>query len=409
MMTPRQVMNPEFNEQRPQAAPEEKKSAERKSPKPRSRPLSDWFASLLSLGLGESLLRVGTAALTLILILAAIWLLGLFADKVPQALQPRPALAAGPTATPGVDPALLPPPTDSAIPGVFRSALPHTNIPTRPRQEMVKYTVVEGDTVFGIAEKFGLKPQTILWGNYNTLVDDPHSLRPGQELNILPVNGVYYEWLGDISFSSWADFFGVTPQDILDYPGNHLNPDEISDYNNPNLPKGTWLIIPGGKRDYTTWYNPVGVSREDPATARAWGPGSCGAVTGGNVGTGAYIWPAPQHFLSGYDYLPDTNHWGIDIDGETGDPAYAADSGVVVYAGWNDYGYGNMIMVDHGNNWQSLYAHLSSIWVACGDSVVQGQTIGAIGSTGKSSGSHLHFEIMHGVSKVNPWNFLPPP
>ncbi len=82
---------------------------------------------------------------------------------------------------------------------------------------------------------------------------------------------------------------------------------------------------------------------------------------------------------------------------------------MVVYSGWNDYGYGNMIMIDHGDNWQSLYAHLESIWVGCGESVGQGQTIAAMGSTGKSSGSHLHFEIMHGTYKVNPWDYLPPP
>jgi LysM repeat protein len=282
-------------------------------------------------------------------------------------------------------------------------------VPSRPRQDIIKYTVQSGDSVFGIAEKFGLEPQTILWGNYNTLADDPHSLRPGQDLNILPTNGVYYEWLGDISFEAWADFFGVTAQDIIDYPGNHLDPTTVGDYAAPNIKKGTWLIIPGGERDFSTWYAPIGVTREDPATARAWGPGACGPVSGGNVGYGSYVWPAPHHFLSGYDYSPASNHWGIDIDGETGDPVYATDAGVVVYSGWNDYGYGNMIMIDHGDNWQSLYAHLSAIWVGCGESVGQSQTIGSIGSTGKSSGSHLHFEIMHGTYKVNPWDYLPPP
>jgi murein DD-endopeptidase MepM/ murein hydrolase activator NlpD len=88
---------------------------------------------------------------------------------------------------------------------------------------------------------------------------------------------------------------------------------------------------------------------------------------------------------------------------------YATDAGVVVYAGWNNYGYGNMIMVDHGNNFQSLYAHLSGINVGCGQSVGQGDVIGAIGSTGHSSGSHLHFEIRSLSSFVNPWDMLPPP
>jgi murein DD-endopeptidase MepM/ murein hydrolase activator NlpD len=307
-----------------------------------------------------------------------------------------------------VDPSLLPPPIDSSIPGILRLALPHTNVPSRPRQEIIKYTVQSGDTVIGIAEKFGIEPQTILWGNSTILADDPHSLQPGQELNILPINGIYYEWLGGISFEEWADFFGVTAQDIIEYPGNHLDFNNIGDYANPNIEKGTWLIIPGGKRGFAnTWYTPVGSSREEPATARAWGPGACGPVSGGAVGYGTYVWPTPHHFLSGYDYSPGSNHWGIDLDGETGDPIYATDAGVVVYAGWNE-GYGNMIMIDHGDNWQSLYAHLDAIWVGCGESVGQGQTIAAMGSTGNSSGSHLHFEIMHG-GKVNPWDYLPAP
>lgn len=404
-------MNPEFREEAPQSPIGEPKPAEQKQKTPRVRRnlLAEWTNALLSIGLGESMLRVGTAMLSLILIVAAIWLLNVFNEQVPLDLRTRPALAAGPTSTPSVDPSLLPPPVDSALPGVSRLALPHTNVPTRPRQEIVKYTVQSGDSVFGIAEKFGLEPQTILWGNYNILADDPHSLQPGQELNILPTNGIYYEWLGDISFEEWAKFFGVTAQDILDYPGNNLDPDTIGSYANPAIEKGTWLIIPGGKREFTTWYSPIGVSREESASARAWGPGSCGPVSGGAVGYGTYVWPAGRHFLSGYDYSPGSNHWGIDIDGETGDPVYATDSGVIVYAGWNDYGYGYMIMIDHGDNWQSLYAHLESLWVGCGASVGQGQTIAAIGSTGKSSGSHLHFEIMHGVYKVNPWDFLPAP
>lgn len=374
-----------------------------------SRPSKGWIYRLFSLGLGEAALRFSTTLLSLGLIAVSIGLLNVFNSRMPSALRPSPALAAGPSPTPVVDPALIPPPTDSLIPGVSRLTSPFTVVPSRPRQEIVKYTVQSGDSVFGIAEKFGLKPQTILWGNYTVLADDPHSLRPGQELNILPVDGVYYEWLGDISFEEWAKFFGVRAQDIIEFPGNHLNPETIGDYANPNIPKGTWLIIPGGRREFTTWYAPIGVTRNEPAVARSWGPGACGPVSGGNIGYGTYVWPTARHYLSGYDYSPESNHWGIDLDGETGDPVYAADAGVVVYAGWNNFGYGNMIMIDHGDNWQTLYAHLESIWVSCGESVGQGQTIGAIGSTGKSSGSHLHFEIMHGTTKVNPWNFLPPP
>jgi murein DD-endopeptidase MepM/ murein hydrolase activator NlpD len=80
---------------------------------------------------------------------------------------------------------------------------------------------------------------------------------------------------------------------------------------------------------------------------------------------------------------------------------------VVVYSGWNDWGYGNTVVIDHGNGWQSLYAHLDSMNVACGSFVYQGDVIGALGNTGRSSGAHLHFELRSDLyGKVNPWNFL---
>jgi len=139
------------------------------------------------------------------------------------------------------------------------------------------------------------------------------------------------------------------------------------------------------------------------------GAGACDPVSGGAVGFGTFVWPANKHYLSGFTYSPESNHWGIDVAGNGGEGAYATDAGVIVYAGWNDYGYGNMVMIDHGNGFQSLYAHLSEIYVGCGQSVGQGDAIGAIGSTGRSSGAHLHFEIMTATVKINPYDVLPAP
>jgi hypothetical protein len=205
-----------------------------------------------------------------------------------------------------------------------------------------------------------------------------------------------------------AKYYGVDPESIINYPGNRLNTDTIGDYTNPNIPVGTWLIIPGGKREFISWSAPIGVTRDNPALAQIIGVGACGAVTGGAIGYGSFIWPADRQYLSGTDYSPETNHRGIDISGSSGSPVYATDAGVIVYAGWNDYGYGNMIIIDHGNDWQSLYAHLSTINVVCSQSVGQGDIIGGFGSTGNSTGTHLHFELMNTVyGKVNPWNFLP--
>lgn len=174
----------------------------------------------------------------------------------------------------------------------------------------------------------------------------------------------------------------------------------------PNIKPGTWLIIPGGHREFVSWSAPA-ISRENPQAASILGPGACSAVAQGIVGTGSFIWPSANHYLSGFDYSPNANHPAIDIAGQLGDAVWAADNGVVVYAGWNNWGYGNVIVINHGNGWQTLYAHLSALNVGCGQSVFQGTPIGAIGSTGNSTGPHLHFEMMYKGGKVNPHDYLP--
>lgn len=367
-----------------------------------------FFDFFVQLGLGESLLRAGTVILSVVLLGVVIWLIQLSTKQA----QEREGQVNVPVMVPTVMAAgggALPQLVVDTFGGVPRLAQERTIIPSRPRQEIIKYTVLEGDTIFGIAEKFGLDPQTILWGNYYVLLDSPHSLKPGQELNILPVNGTYHEWQQGEGLNGVAKYYGVTPEDIINYPANNLDAATIGDYVSPNIPPGTWLIVPNGHREFVSWSAPLGVTRENPASARVLGEGACGPISGGAVGYGTFIWPSNKHVLSGFDYSPITNHWGIDISGNTGEGVYATDAGVVVYAGWNNYGYGNMIMIDHGSGFQSLYAHLSALNVVCGQSVGQGDVIGAIGNTGNSSGSHLHFEIRAISSFVNPWDVLPPP
>ncbi len=371
-----------------------------------------WLETLAHLGLGELTLRIGTNVLSVILILAVVWLMR---NVYPQAKLngTSGALAASlPTATPTLSPAAIPAPLTASQASISRLALPHTSIPSRPRMDVITYTVQPGDSIFGIADKFGLKPSTILFGNYATLKDTPHSLRPGQELNILPVNGTYYEWQAGDGLNAVGKFFGVDAEVILTFPGNHLDPDNIGDYTHPNIQPGTRLVIPGGVREFTSWQAPIGVTRDQPALARVMGAGSCGKITGGAVGFGTFVWPTPttNHRVTGYNYSPETNHRAIDLGGKIGTAIFTTDAGVIVYAGWNDYGYGYLIMVDHGNGWQSLYAHLSQINVACGQSVGQGELIGLMGSTGNSSGPHLHFELMNTVyGKINPLEWLPAP
>jgi LysM repeat protein len=381
---------------------------------PAGMPERGWFLGLWErlsqAGLAETALRFGTHILLLVLILLVAWAMRQFyrLGQVQTATSDSALAAEPPTPTPTEIPPQLPAyssDTDSSA-GILRTALLHTTIPSRPRSEVAKYKVEKGDTIFGIAEKFGLKPETILWGNQFTLGDNPHNLRPGQELNILPLDGTYYQWQAGDGLNGVSKFFGVKPEEILNYPGNHLNPDEIGDLAHPNIAAGTWLIVPGGHREFVTWSAPA-IPRDNPGVAAVLGPGACGSVVDGAIGIGAFIWPANHHFLSGFDYSPSTNHFGIDIDGETGDAVYATDNGVVVYAGWNNWGYGNVVVINHGNGWQTLYAHLSAYNVGCGQSVFQGGVIGAIGTTGNSSGSHLHFEMMYNGTKVNPWDYLP--
>ena len=363
---------------------------------------------LIRLGLGESLLRIGTAVLSVLLLGTVIWMMRLYTVQSANAGNEVNKIVTTPTVG-AAGGGSLPQVVVDPFGGVPRLAQEHTIIPSRPRQEIVKYTVLDGDTVFGIAEKFGLNPETILWGNYYVLLDNAHSLKPGQELNILPVNGTYHEWQQGEGLNGVAKYYGVTPEDIINYPPNGLDMATIGDFANPNIQPGTWLIVPNGRREFVSWSAPLGVTRENPASARVLGAGACEPISGGAVGFGAFVWPSNKHYLSGFDYSPSTNHWGIDIAGNEGEGVYATDAGVVVYAGWNDYGYGNMLMIDHGSGFQSLYAHLSAFNVGCGQSVGQGDVIGAIGNTGRSSGAHLHFEIRAISSFVNPWDVLPPP
>ncbi len=285
-----------------------------------------------------------------------------------------------------------------------RAADVYTSIPTRERLTILKYVVQSGDTLFGISNRFGLKPETVLWGNFDILEDNPHGLKPGQDLNILPVDGTYYVWKQGDGLIGVAEFFGVSAQDILDWPGNQL-PQDL-DLANPDIEPGFPIVIPGGERETVDWRAPR-ITRANPATARILGPGFCGSVYDGPIGAGFFIWPTPSQYISGYNFSLNV-HPGLDIGGSEGNALYAVDAGVVVYAGWNNGGYGNVVVIDHGNGWQSLYAHMNSVSVGCGDGLFQGNVIGGMGSTGNSTGTHVHFELQNDLfGKVNPFNFLP--
>ena len=345
---------------------------------------------------GERVRRHLPYLLSGVVILGAIWTIGLNAKAGSSAPTPAPT----PAAPHDVVEVELPPFSIADDPSrLVRQSPLQTTLSTGARLDVIRYTVQSGDSVFGIADAFGLTPETILWGNYEELQDDPHSLRPGIELNVLPVNGVYYQWQEGDSLESVADQFGVDADAIASWPGNAIDPADLT------VEAGTWLVIPDGERAFQQWLVPT-IARGSAGVGTAYGPGGCvGDYTGGAVGTGGFIWPAANHYLSGNDYW--SGHLAIDIAAGLGASIWAADSGVVVYAGWSNNGYGNMVMLDHGNGWQTLYAHLSAVSVGCGQSVSQGQLIGLGGSTGNSTGPHLHFETRFEGGFVNPWYVLP--
>ncbi len=283
----------------------------------------------------------------------------------------------------------------SAIRGITRLASLKTNIPVQPRYQPEEYKVKRGDSVFGIAKQFSIKPETLLWANYDLLQDSPDSIRVGQVLKIPPVDGVFYQWQAGDTIESIASKFKATPDDILDWPGNDF------DLTNPEIKTGADVMIPGGHREFVQWIIPT-VARGRSGTAGV-GGSACG---GGPVGSGAFVWPASNRYLSGNDYW--SGHLAIDIAAGEGAGVMAADSGVVTMAqsGWN-YGYGNVIMIDHGTGYVTLYAHLSQINVVPCQGVYAGNLIGLSGNTGNSSGAHLHFEVRLNGGFVNPWYVLP--
>ena len=175
--------------------------------------------------------------------------------------------------------------------------MPDTVIPNRPRQDVSLYIVEEGDTLFDIAEMFGLMPESILWGNYESLKDNPREIFPGDKLNIMPTNGTYHKWREGEDLQKVAEFYQVAASAILEWPGNNF--DLLATENtNPEIQSGTMLIIPGGQREMID-YGPPRIPRDNPAIARTYGPGHCGVLTDGIIGDGLFIWPTAKIAVMG--------------------------------------------------------------------------------------------------------------
>lgn len=283
----------------------------------------------------------------------------------------------------------------SEVSWVTRLTNAHTIIPEENRKAIETYEVQPGDSVFSIAKKYDIKPETVLWANSDLLQDNPNELTVGQQLKIPAVDGVIYKWKSSDTLEGVANKFKAKVDDILTWPDNHL------DLAEPKIASGTEVMIPGGSRELRTWVVPTYWRANSGATRGIQSQCDAGGTA---LGTGTFIFPTMNHTVSGNDFW--SGHLGIDLAAAMGSPVYATDTGVVVYSGPISGGYGLMVMIDHGNGFHSLYAHLSQIMVRCGQNVSQGQTIAYSGSTGNSTGPHLHFEIRFMGAFVNPHDYL---
>jgi murein DD-endopeptidase MepM/ murein hydrolase activator NlpD len=250
--------------------------------------------------------------------------------------------------------------------------------------EIITYTVQPNDNVWAIAQGFGLQVETLVWAN-PAVENAPDLLSVGQILTILPVDGIYYTVQAGDTVEKLAKKYETTAEKITAFVLNGLQEPYT-------LAAGQKLVLPGGRKKLV-----VPITNYYPMTRVGKAP------AGAAKGSGRFAWPT-QGYLS-------QRFWGghpaIDIANRTGTPILAADAGYVLMAGRDTWGYGNQVLIDHGNGYLTRYAHLDKILVTAGDSVKKNQKIGTMGNTGRSTGPHLHFEVINSGTPRNPMGFLP--
>lgn len=248
--------------------------------------------------------------------------------------------------------------------------------------EVSDYEVKDGDTLSSIAAKFDVSVDSVKWANESV---DFKKLKPGLKLTIPPVTGIIYKVKPGDTIYSIAKKFDTDPQGIVDFPLNTFTDDETF-----ALAAGQSLIVPDGVM-------PDAPAPTQPRYAKILTP-DAGSVTA----SGAFVWPAFGRITQPFR----SYHRALDIANNPGTPILAADAGKVVVAGWSSVGYGNHVIIDHQNGYMTLYAHMSNFSVVVGQKVARGSQLGAMGSTGRSTGPHLHFEIRVGGGNRDPLGFL---
>lgn len=242
------------------------------------------------------------------------------------------------------------------------------------RVALVSYTVESGDTLSSIAHRFNTSSDSIAYING---IASPDRLSVGKELSVMQnASGVVVKVVSGDTVSDIARRYGITALDIV--KANDL-------YNASDISVGQILILPGAK-----------VTRSTQALSRS----------------SNFTWPLKGIITSTFGMRihpvsgESSSHDGLDISGNAGSNVYAAGSGVVTFLGWSG-DYGRLIVIDHGGGTETKYAHLSGFEVALGDRVYAGDLIGYVGSSGNTTGPHLHFEVRRNGTPVNPRDYLP--
>lgn len=267
-----------------------------------------------------------------------------------------------------------------------------TKISQKPRSETIEYEVKSGDTLSTIAEHFDISTDTIKWANQ---LDDTNAIKPGQKIKILPVSGISHVVKSGDTLESVAKKYTAEAQGILDFPFNDV-PDDFK------LKIGQVLIIPSGVQPQVAAAPAQsGMQPGKPVTGQFYT--GVASATFQAPGGGNFMWPTHGIITQYFAWY----HPALDIADRSGPPVVASDGGTVLVAGWPDNsGYGNRVVIDHGNGYTTLYGHFSNVYVSNGQKVSRGQVLGQMGTTGRSTGTHCHFEIRYKGIALNPLAIL---
>lgn len=262
--------------------------------------------------------------------------------------------------------------------------IPNVGDSVTQRSDVTTYVVQGGDTIGGIANRFAVTQKTILSANN---MSDGNYIKPGQELLIPPITGVLHKVVKGDTIASIAKKYKVAEQDILDF--NHL-----ADASAISI--GQTIMVPGGEMPEAIPTTPSTSGSQPSYSGRV--PASAPSIGGGKLN-----WPTVGRKINQYFKY---GHTGIDAECTYSNPLYAAREGTVSAVIYQRYGYGYHIMINHGGGLVTLYGHASKIFVKPGQRVTRGQTIAMCGSTGRSTGTHVHFETIVNGRKVNPLSYL---